>query len=198
MSKIESHPLTEPHILADHPVLDFLNTQTLVNGMPLEYFQTGEDVLRWLKRIGITHLTELEIENETALVSSARTLRDVVRNLIIERKNGGFGDLRILNDYLAKTPSFLQLRKDAQAGLVMERVAVYQNPESILAPLAEMAMELLAHGNFMLVRKCEHSDCILWFYDRTKSHRRRWCSMALCGNRNKVERFRKRQIHESC
>ena len=44
-----------------------------------------------------------------------------------------------------------------------------------------------------LIRECEHPDCVLWFYDRTKSHRRRWCSMALCGNRHKVAEFRKRQ-----
>ena len=33
----------------------------------------------------------------------------------------------------------------------------------------------------------------LMFYDRTKSHKRRWCSMALCGNRHKVAEFRKRR-----
>jgi predicted RNA-binding Zn ribbon-like protein len=31
---------------------------------------------------------------------------------------------------------------------------------------------------------------VLWFFDRTKSHRRRWCSMAVCGNRHKAARFR--------
>ncbi|HEX8403835.1 MAG TPA: CGNR zinc finger domain-containing protein, partial [Duganella sp.] len=40
--------------------------------------------------------------------------------------------------------------------------------------------------------QCEHPECILWFYDRTKSHKRRWCSMALCGNRYKAAQFRKR------
>nr|WP_254214234.1 CGNR zinc finger domain-containing protein [Burkholderia multivorans] len=33
---------------------------------------------------------------------------------------------------------------------------------------------------------------MLWFLDRTKSHRRRWCSKALCGNRQKVAAFRRR------
>lgn len=47
--------------------------------------------------------------------------------------------------------------------------------------------------DFALVRQCEHSDCVLWFHDTTKSHRRRWCAMALCGNRHKVSEFRKRR-----
>jgi len=42
---------------------------------------------------------------------------------------------------------------------------------------------LLAAGDRHLVRQCDGVDCTMWFYDRTKAHRRRWCSMALCGNR---------------
>jgi len=52
---------------------------------------------------------------------------------------------------------------------------------------------MLADEHFALTRKCEHPECTLWFYDRTKAHRRRWCSMALCGNRAKVARFRQQQ-----
>ncbi|MFC4656205.1 MULTISPECIES: CGNR zinc finger domain-containing protein [Rheinheimera] len=47
-------------------------------------------------------------------------------------------------------------------------------------------------GNAALVKQCEHPDCILWFYHRTKAHKRPWCSMALCGNRHKAAQFRKR------
>jgi CGNR zinc finger len=59
--------------------------------------------------------------------------------------------------------------------------------------VALAAAELLANGDFDLVRTCESDDCVLHFYDRTKSHRRRWCSMATCGNRAKVQTFRARQ-----
>jgi predicted RNA-binding Zn ribbon-like protein len=52
---------------------------------------------------------------------------------------------------------------------------------------------LLATGDFSLVRRCENAACVLWFYDRTRSHHRRWCSMARCGNRHKVAAFRKRR-----
>lgn len=62
-----------------------------------------------------------------------------------------------------------------------------------LAPFAEATAELLVQGNFDLVRQCENADCVLWFYDRTKGHKRRWCSMASCGNRHKVSQFRSRQ-----
>ncbi|HZD77839.1 MAG TPA: CGNR zinc finger domain-containing protein, partial [Acidobacteriaceae bacterium] len=60
-------------------------------------------------------------------------------------------------------------------------------------PLAEAAAAFLATANFDLVRACEGVECVLWFYDRTKAHRRRWCSMGVCGNRAKIVRFRSRQ-----
>jgi predicted RNA-binding Zn ribbon-like protein len=65
--------------------------------------------------------------------------------------------------------------------------------EQLLAPIAEAAAELLTLQDFSIIRKCESPDCVLWFYDRTKGHKRRWCSMAVCGNRHKVSSFRKRQ-----
>ena len=54
------------------------------------------------------------------------------------------------------------------------------------------AVDLFANGNRELVRLCDGAGCNLWFYDRTKSHRRRWCSMAVCGNRDKVKNHRAR------
>lgn len=194
MSEIESRFPAEPHVLADHSALDLLNTVALINGVPFDYFQSGADVLRWLQRMGIDSPLGVSEVDETQLVSSARTLREAVRELVIRRKNGEIGDTLALNDYLAKAPSFLRLRQVSAVSLVAERVTVCRNPESLLAPLAEAALELLVHGDFALVRNCEHPDCMLWFYDRTKSHRRRWCSMSLCGNRHKVAQFRKRQV----
>ncbi|QCW28702.1 hypothetical protein FE772_10180 [Lysobacter enzymogenes] len=73
------------------------------------------------------------------------------------------------------------------------RAAVGDPAWRALAPLGEAAAQLLAELDFALVRQCEHSDCVLWFHDTTKSHRRRWCAMALCGNRHKVSEFRKRR-----
>jgi predicted RNA-binding Zn ribbon-like protein len=68
-----------------------------------------------------------------------------------------------------------------------------ETPESILATVAEAAADLLATADFELVKRCEDETCVLWFSDQTKSHRRRWCSMEICGNRNKVAAYRARR-----
>jgi predicted RNA-binding Zn ribbon-like protein len=47
------------------------------------------------------------------------------------------------------------------------------------------------------VKRCEGAECTLWFVDRTKAHRRRFCSATACGNRDKVAAFRARQRRPS-
>jgi predicted RNA-binding Zn ribbon-like protein len=43
------------------------------------------------------------------------------------------------------------------------------------------------------VKACEGAHCTLLFADHTRGRSRRWCSMAICGNRAKVTAHRDRQ-----
>jgi len=45
---------------------------------------------------------------------------------------------------------------------------------------------LIAGGPGAGVRRCANPACVLYFRDRSRARRRRWCSMAVCGNRMKV------------
>lgn len=58
------------------------------------------------------------------------------------------------------------------------------------------AMELLADRGHR-VRSCEHDGCTLWFLDTSRSGRRRWCSMEVCGNRAKAKRHYDRRTGRS-
>jgi len=64
--------------------------------------------------------------------------------------------------------------------------------EWLLAAIARSAAELLVEGPRARIRRCANSSCRLFFYDDSRTHRRRWCSMAVCGNRNKVASFLRR------
>lgn len=65
----------------------------------------------------------------------------------------------------------------------------------LLTLIAEAASELLCHADFALIKKCENPECILYFYDTSKNHARRWCSMSLCGNRMKAAAYYRRHRH---
>ena len=59
--------------------------------------------------------------------------------------------------------------------------------------MPEGAADLLCHGDLANLRKCENHDCILYLYDTTKNHTRRWRSTAGCGNRAKAAAFYQRK-----
>jgi predicted RNA-binding Zn ribbon-like protein len=63
----------------------------------------------------------------------------------------------------------------------------------LLAAIARSAAELLVEGPHAPIRRCANAACRLFFYDDSRTHRRRWCSMAVCGNRHKVAAFLRRQ-----
>ena len=59
-------------------------------------------------------------------------------------------------------------------------------------PVAEAAAHLLVDGDRTRIRQCHADDCRWWFEDTSKNGRRKWCSMARCGNRAKVAAHYKR------
>jgi len=189
------NPSVESPKIGDHPALDLLNTVFFFDGTIVDSLQTDLDVHHWLADAGWPIEHNLANSKPGALLRSARTLRETIRELVEARKAGKNANLGPVNIFLAYSQSHLKLSPGKKGALHLERQWRQRTPEEILMPLAEAAADLLATGDFNLIRHCEDSECILWFYDRTRSHHRRWCSMATCGNRNKVAAFRQR--HQS-
>jgi predicted RNA-binding Zn ribbon-like protein len=185
-------PITGPSRVGDHPALDLLNTIARRDGKLFDSLQNDSDVLRWLADAGWPVQGDRPNSKADTLLNSARTLREAIRKLVETRKAGKRADLAHFNAFLAESQSYLRLSSSKGGSLHLNREWKQRTPEEILAPVAEGAAELLAAGDFNLVRHCEDTECVLWFYDRTRSHHRRWCSMATCGNRNKVAAFRSR------
>jgi predicted RNA-binding Zn ribbon-like protein len=188
-----SAPRVDPLFIGDHPAMDLLNTIVRLESDLVDVWQSDDDVLRWLARTGLAETRTATHFRRGHLLAAARRLRDAVRTLVVARKAQKRLDLRPLNQFLAKGSSHYEVTNAKAGDLSVVRQYETGTPEALLAPLAEAAAEFLATADFHLVRACEGPDCVLWFYDRTKSHRRRWCSMEACGNRNKVARFRSRQ-----
>ncbi|MBP2169338.1 putative RNA-binding Zn ribbon-like protein [Erwinia toletana] len=188
-----THSANAPQFLADHPALDFINTVMQVDGHPQDVWQADNDVENWLQQAGLAIASDKVAADPGALLQEARRLRDIIREMVADKKAGNAVKPAGINRYLAAATSYQQLVSSDEGGLQLKRIYSSQTPVQKLAPVAEQAALLMADKNFVLVRECEHPDCSLWFYDRTKAHRRRWCSMAVCGNRAKVARFRQQQ-----
>jgi len=64
----------------------------------------------------------------------------------------------------------------------------------LLAAIARSAAEIIVEGAQARLRICANPACGLLFSDKSRTRRRRWCSMAICGNRHKVSSFARRHV----
>lgn len=123
---------------------------------------------------------------------AAKALRDVTRERVERRKHGQVGNPERLKRFLETYLGAPCLQWDSAGAVRLTHAPTRDLAKRLLGPLVEALARLLAEGDFALVRQGEHTSCLMWFYERTKSHRRRGYSMAPCGNRHKAARFRKR------
>jgi predicted RNA-binding Zn ribbon-like protein len=202
-----------PFFVGDHLALDFLNTAALPPEKRIEWLRHGEDLLDWLQAAGVIdqrvaapfRAGDGASSALDAVAEEARTLREWLRRFA-QRRAGqtlpaeALRQLEPLNRLLAGGDSYRQVeampdRKpdDTESAFRWRLERRWTNAEQFLQPIAEAIGDLICHADFRLIRACQGSNCTLVFYDRTKAHRRRWCSMAACGNRAKAATHRARR-----
>lgn len=188
--------------LGDDPALEFVNTTAaLPDGGLLELIGDGHAYVSWMHRLGLIDDAEQTAIREAfspaeldRVAAEARELRECLRPVIAVWAEAPDSVLPVtvverLNAILEGDHRFAQVRTEAQDVVVRDRRR-WIEPRQLLIPPAQAVARLFADGERGLVRNCE--GCTMWFYDHTKAHRRRWCSMALCGNRAKARSHRQR------
>ena len=194
---------TRPFLfVGNHPCLDFINTELIVEGHRTDLLEECADVIEWLIRTKLLGANEgkgiaarLGQAAGVGLLSEAKAFRVVLREMaeqIVARKPVPRSVIETINRLLSQRPGYPQLLRTADR---VERhfYSSTQGPSQFLALLAEAASDLLCTKDLSLVKKCRNQACILFFYDTTKNHARQWCSMSICGNRMKVAAHYRRQ-----
>ncbi len=136
-------------------------------------------------------------ETTAAALALALRLRSAIREALAARVGSAplpQESITPINAVLRLTEGYDQLVQGAADDREwrLDYVVRQQRVEWLLAAIARSAAELLAEGPRAPIRKCAGPACALYFYDTSRTGRRRWCSMAVCGNRNKVAAFARR------
>lgn len=187
--------------VANHAALDFLNTQVVERGEVVDWLQSPADYLAWLqasglvKREDLPRLQYIRVGKNTDLLKAARRLRQEVRRAaenIVIGKPVPASCIKRINRVLANGRAVAQLER--QGGeLRLIRRPDFRRVADLLVPPAEAAADLLAHAEYDYIRKCENPRCILYFYDASKNHARRWCRMDACGSQHKARTYYQRR-----
>lgn len=205
-----------PFFISDDLALDFLNSIAAPWGQEIEWLANGGDLVAWLQEAHaapedvLAQLCKLTSTRALdAVAFQARELREWFR--IFVRNHAGrplapvaLRELAPLNQLLERDEAYRQIEiaqpshgresyGAEQRVLRWRAMRRWQSPKTLLLPIAEAMGDLVCRKDFTLVRRCEGPTCTMWFHDVSKGHARRWCSMAVCGNRAKAVAHRARQ-----
>ncbi|WP_333736680.1 CGNR zinc finger domain-containing protein [Streptomyces sp. IBSBF 2806] len=154
-------------------LLDLLNSRPLVDGEEQDALGDPAGGRRWAREHGGEgSLAELALLRETRDV-----LRDVVRG---ERSPAGLSPL---------LEGVHQIPEITSEGLQWTVEAPPHARLAVEVVLAWAATEKRMPGR---LRPCANGACQLFLLDRSRANRARWCSMAVCGNREKARRHYER------
>lgn len=179
--------------------LDFVNTELVKRDRVVELLGDAGDLMYWLRESGVVSSEESKaaLERLGSTAEGARLLERSKRfRKILRETSERFGEdgsvspglVEKINDLLVKRRGHHELSR-TQEGFEMRfhtLSTLSDDPEVLLAPVAESVARFLADADPSLVKNCENPGCILFFYDTSKNHTRRWCSMSTCGNRMKA------------
>jgi predicted RNA-binding Zn ribbon-like protein len=193
--------------IADSLGLDFLNSIAAPVDTPVDWLDSGDGLLRWLAQAGLVPADVLDEMKAQAMpgdldkvADQARALREWFRGFV--RKHMGrplspkaLLELEPLNRLLERDEAFSRIARHRHVGgdrLELQAMRRWRSLESLLLPIGEALARFVCEEDFANVKACEGHSCTLVFADHTRSRARRWCSMAICGNRAKQAAHRNR------
>jgi len=160
--------------------VDFGNAEILAQRGFGDVLASEPAFLAWLDRRGIAAPESL---GDLAL---ARELR---AKLCEARQNPvALATFELVQKLLRTQSRWTELTRN-EAGYQVHEARRLETLTDALGPIAESFAQTLANEDLGRLRKCESASCDLYFLDDSKNGRRRWCSMAHCGNRSKAARF---------
>jgi predicted RNA-binding Zn ribbon-like protein len=189
-------PISTPasRLLGGRLSLDFVNATPTNAELPWErliQFLESASIVSAGRGAQLLSLPQSDPQAAEALLLKARRLGSALRKVFAAmlRKQRIAGEwIEPLNEILRITEGHDELV--GQAGVwKIEFVAREGGLDWLLAAVARSGAEIIVEGARARLRLCANPHCGLFFYDNSRTRRRRWCSMAVCGNRSKVAAF---------
>jgi predicted RNA-binding Zn ribbon-like protein len=170
--------------------LDFVNTRRDRAASPVEYLRDAGELAGWLSA---AKLASEPVEVDAAGFADALALREDIDALVracVEGTTPPDPALGQVNDWLTAAPGPLPALRRAGDLMILETGPRQPGLRAALAAIALDAAQLAGTGLRDRLRVCPGAHCGGRFLDRSAAGRRRWCSMAVCGNRQKVSSHR--------
>jgi predicted RNA-binding Zn ribbon-like protein len=173
--------VTGPELVGNALCLDFANTVNRRPDPDRDWLAEPDGLRRWAHHAG------LAMRRSVVGLEAACKLREAVYrtfHAVAGGRKPAADDLGVITATYADGLEAARLVPGSTTyGLEWPQPA---SDRRVLWAVADSAVELLRHGPLDRVGECP--SCGWLFLDTSRNGRRRWCSMAMCGNRVKSAR----------
>jgi len=166
-------------------VRDYVNTLDLETG--IDRISSPDKLAMWFSEQG---LVDDLVEPTDDELTDALAVREAIRELLLAN-NGVEADPAAASKTLEDAGRDAQLTVRFESGrplLVPEGDGTRAAVGRIVAAVAELAPT----DEWKRLKGCRDENCRVAFYDKSRNRSRAWCSMEVCGNREKARSFRAR------
>ena len=188
--------------------LDFANTLSgRMDEAPVERIETHADLIAWAETGRVLAEGRAEIlraggagrrAEGSTILARAFALRAAIHCAFAAMARGRppvQGAIDRLNPFVLEAARHRRL-EPAGGGAAWRWHGPAETLDQVLWPIALSAADLLTASSPFRIKECPGPHCGWLFLDRSKNGSRRWCEMAVCGNRAKARRFKRRQNRE--
>jgi predicted RNA-binding Zn ribbon-like protein len=188
MASVEVDGVRVPVLVAGHPAVEVCNTRAAWGEpTPKEYLLSHRHLAVWARHAGLLpQVVESPPDRQgRAVVDRVITVRSALYDIF----RGASRDLSVLSAEARRLGIGLSLAPDdpADPDGPLARWDAGDDPEAPLRAVVYAAADLLTSPLARHVAICPGAGCGWAFLD--PRGRRRWCIMAVCGNRAKAARF---------
>jgi len=188
------------HYVSVDTALEFIDTLEFERGGEVEHLPTTAAAIDWLHAQGLLH-EPLEPEVEALRIPGPaadraldriRRVRAALREIVVaavEHRPASSRSIDLVNRTLLARQRFLLV---CGPGGVLDHRHEGDAIDDVLARIAERVARQVIAPDVDRLRICANDTCRWVFYDSSRTGRRRWCTMASCGNRAKAARHRAR------
>ena len=187
--------------------LSFVNTLSgRTTAAPAEKLTSFETLLEWARESGLLKADEVtrlaararrRTEEAERVLTRARETRELLNATLVATSQGRTPSGATLDALSEQLAGWYAHGRLVPCGDAMQWIyAGDDDLERALWEVARIVSRLLMSPRLAKVRACAAEDCGWWFLDDTKNASKRWCDMKICGNREKLRRFREKHTHK--
>ena len=165
----------------------FVNTLDVETGV--DEIATEKQLKAWLSRCGLLRSGE-EVSSKD--LQTALSLRKALR-FLLSANNGEAvrpSSLKQLNHLLSQFPLTVSCGTDGTPSLIPSG----QGMAGAFGLILSQVVLAVNEGTWPRLKACSEPNCQWAFYDGSKNHSGRWCSMSVCGSRAKTRAYRRRRF----